>query len=65
MRRVFQVGFIFALMVLGLAACGGTQPTTSTLNEEQISPVADATALPVEESDAVRRPQFLNAYADW
>ncbi|MEQ8675809.1 MAG: hypothetical protein RLP44_06220 [Aggregatilineales bacterium] len=60
MRRVFQVGFIFALMVLGLAACGGgTQPTTptTTSNDDQNAPA--------EESDAVRRPQFLNAYADW
>ena len=60
MRRVLQVGLIFALMLLGLAACGsGTQPTTSTttINDEQNAPA--------EESDAVRRPQFLNAYADW
>lgn len=65
MRRIIQIILLLTLVMIGLVACGGANSPSTTLNDEQASPVDDVTFTPPAETDAVRRPQFLNAYADW
>ncbi len=64
MRRIIQITLLLTLAMVGLVACGGAD-SPKTLNDGQSSPVDEATFTPSAETDALRRPQFLNAYADW